>query len=780
MSLYINYNKLSSHLNLTLLKWLPITLLLVSYSVFSEDNINNNSATYTKKNYALHYSNTTPTLDGILDETVWQQATIIELKYQNEPIYNALAPVKTIAYLYQDDTSLHIAIKAFDPEPNKVIANLREHDNIFKDDNVGIIIDTYNDKRSAFGFFVNPLGAQADMTKKETDDSDEAEDYSWNAIWYSAGKVTDQGYVIEMSIPFHALRFPDTGKALTWNIAIERNYPRDNLVEIANYQQDHNRKCIICQYESIVGFTNIKTSKNVQLTPTLTLGRTDIKNIPDSFENSLHGERWQEGSVNKDIGLDLRWGINKNLLLNATINPDFSQVEADDAQLAINTTYALYYEEKRPFFVEGADYFTTPLFNFVHTRNIADPDYGLKVTGKTNEHLYGVMSTNDNQTSFLIPSNQGSQLAKTNLKSKATIARYRLDMGKLNNIGALVTSRTAKGYYNRLVSVDGSYWFNNKSSVNYQVASSNSKNPKQVQQDFTLKETQSGQAYRLNFDYRSKDLGLFADIERVDADFRADLGFKSMVNYQSISLGSNKEWFVNEQTWLSILSMNQFAISVDWDKSWDLDHNLLEEEWEFSAILEGEMQSVIELGTLSRNSLYQTKYYEEKQLTFWMELTPISNITVSSFIKYGDQIDFSNEQLGTRFKIASQINWQINKNMQLEAEYDYSYLEVDDGELYNAWVIDSKFIWQFNSRQQLRFIVQYTQLNQDRSLYKNPEYINDKDEYLTTQLLYSYTINPQTLFYLGYADNGFEEDNQQFIRTDRTVFAKFSYAYEYK
>ena len=750
----------------------------MSYPVFSEQITIKNQTTDSKQIHALHYDDTAPILDGLLDESVWQQATVIELKYQNAPIYNALAPVKTIAYLYQDDTSLHIAIQSFDPHPDKIIANLREHDNIFKDDNVGIIIDTYNDKRSAFGFFVNPLGAQADMKQKETDDSDEAEDYSWNAIWKSAGKINKQGYIIEMSIPFHALRFPDTAEELTWNIAIERNYPRENLVEIANYQQDHNRKCIICQYESIVGFTNIKTGKNIQLTPTLTLGRTDLKNIES--QNNQSDERWQQGDVNKDIGLDLRWGINQNVLLNATINPDFSQVEADDAQLSINTQYALYYQEKRPFFVAGADYFNTPLFNFVHTRNIGDPDYGLKITGKTNNHLYGLMSTNDNQTNFLIPTNEGSDIARLDLKSTATMARYRLDMGKLNNIGALVTSRQAEGYYNNVISVDGSYWFNNKSSVNYQLANSDTKNPEQIQQDFGLKATQSGQAYRVSFNYQSKDLGLFADIERVDADFRADLGFQSKVNYQSISLGSGKEWFVNDQPWLSAISMHKFSISGDWDKSWDLNNKLLEEEWEFTAVLEGKKQSVIELGTLSRNSLYKDHYYQEKQLVFWGELTPVSNITLTSFIRFGDQVDYSNQQLGTRFKIASKIIWQINLNWQLETEYDYSYLDVDDGELYNAKVVDTKLIWQFNSRHQLRFIAQFTQLNQTPSLYNNPEYINDKDEYLATQLLYSYTINPQTLFYLGYADNGFGENNQQFIRTDRTLFAKFSYAHEYQ
>ena len=760
-------------MRLTLFKLLSSILLLASYSVVSVEVTQDQTKKPMQTKYLLHYGTNAPTLDGVLDEPVWQQSTRIELKYQNEPIYNALAPVKTIAYLYQDDSHLHIAIQAFDPNPKNIRANLRKHDNIFTDDNVGIIIDTYNDKRSGFGFFVNPLGAQADMTTKESDDKDEEEDHSWNAIWQSVGKINDEGYVVEMSIPFHVLRFPDTGKELTWNIAVKRNYPRDNLVEIANYQQDHNRKCVICQYKPLVGFKNIKKTQNFQVTPTVTVGRTDIKDLA----GANNAQRWQQGKVKKDVGLNVRWGINQNLLLNATLNPDFSQVEADDAQLAINTNDALYYEEKRQFFVDGADYLTTPLFGFVHSRNIADPTYGLKLTGKTNDHLYGVMVADDQQTNILIPSNQGSSLTKVDAKSTALIARYRLDMGKLNNIGVLLTRREADGYYNRLLSIDGSYWINNQTSVNYQLANSDTKNPEQVQQDYDLKALQSGQAYLINLDHRSADFSLFGELNRVDTDFRADLGFQSKVSFQGISLGGSKDWFASEHTWMSAISMNQFKISADWDKSWDLDNRLLEQGTYFSMTFEGAKQSTIELGIKSLNSLYQERYYRENQMTLWLEFTPIADITVSSFMRYGDQIDYSNEQLGTRFKIASHINWQINQNFQLEAEYDYSYLTVDGGELYNADVIDTKLIWQFNSRQQLRFIMQYTKLEKNPELYLYDDSINKHEEYLTTQLLYSYTINPQTLFYIGYADNGFEDDTQQFIRTDRTVFTKFSYAF---
>ncbi|MEP1444572.1 MAG: DUF5916 domain-containing protein [Paraglaciecola sp.] len=751
------------------LKLQLITLLTMSFSVFPVEVMLTTPAAFIKKNYPLHNHKKPPIIDGAIEEPVWQEATIIELKYQNEPIHGAPAPVKTIAYLYQDGTNLHIAIQAFDPEPNRIRASLRDHDNIFKDDNVGIIVDTFNDQRTGFGFFVNPLGAQADMTIKESDDSDDAEDYSWNAIWHSAGQINSAGYSIEMSIPFHALRFPDTTEELIWNIAIQRSYPRENSVEIANYQRDRERKCTICQYESLVGFKDIKAAKNLQLTPTLTLGRADAKAPPYSDE-------WQQGDVEHELGLDLRWGVNQSMVLNATVNPDFSQVEADAVQLDINSTYALYYDEKRPFFLDGADYFTTPMFNFVHTRNIADPEYGLKLTGKTDAHLYGLMVTDDNRTDFLIPGNQGSVLARSDLHSTASIARYRIDIGEQSNIGALITHREAEGYNNQVISVDGEYWLSNNSSFNYQLAHSESTNPLQIQQDYALEATQSGQAYVLSYNHRTRDLSFFADAEKVTGGFRADLGFQERVDFQSVGLGGSKHWFANEYNWLSAIAMNQFSISGDWDKSWDNDSTLLEDEWEVYAELQGDMQSTIELGAIHRNSLYQGVYYQENQMTFWGEFTPLAELTLSSFIRFGDQIDFTNEQLGQLFKISNAVYWQINQYLQFEVEYEYTHLDVNRKQLYKTNVLATKLIWQFNRQSQLQFILQDTDINRDLSLYRPGEYSSSGDQSLATQLLFSYKLNPQTLFYLGYSDNGFADDQQDFIRTERSLFAKFSYA----
>lgn len=740
-----------------------LLLLFVTHPIFAMGDIDGS-----KKSYSLHHDNNQPVLDGVLDEVVWQQATVIELKYENDPRQGVLTPIKTLAYLYEDGASLHVAIKAFDQNPSAIRANLRERDNIDQDDNVGIIIDTFNDQRSGFGFFANALGAQADFSKQDFGDDGSTEDDAWDAIWESAGKVANDGYVVEMSIPFRALRFPTGGGELTWNIAVQRKYPRERLIKLANYRKNIHRKCTLCQYDALVGFKGIEAGNNIQLTPTLTLGRTDM--------NDVVGESgWQQGDIKKEVGVDLRWGISENVVLNATLNPDFSQVEADSAQLNVNNTYALFFDEKRPFFLDGADYLTTPLFNFVHSRNIANPDYGAKLTGKTDVHRYGLMVANDNRTDFLIPGNQGSSLATTDIESTAVVGRYRMDVGEQSSVGALLTSRHGDDYKNQLLAVDGEVWFSPTNSLSYQLAHSATRNPLQVQQDFGLDKQQQGQAYLLGVNHKTNTLYLAARLERVDADFRSDLGFQERANYQELSLSGRRTWFPEGDGWLS-----EYSVYTDLDKSWDIEGVLLEDELEISGTIKGAMQSTIEIGTIFRHSLFADKYYQEQQVTFWGEVTPISGLAFSAFIRAGDRIDFDNARLGKELRIYPYVNWQVNQHLQLEVEYEYTHLKVSGGELYNTGLTNTKFIWQFDSRSQVRFILQHTDIERDLSLYRSPVSYDAEEQYFTSQLLYSYKINPQTLFFLGYSDSGYADDDQESLtRTERTLFAKFSYAWQH-
>ena len=284
-------------------------LSMSTWVVAQQDLMSDSVVAVERNQYKLPRQKQAPKLDGVLDEAQWKSALQIELKYENNPGEGIPAPVKTTAYLYEDGENLHVAFRADDPDPSKIRAYLRDRDSLWNDDNVGIIIDTFDDERSGFEFFSNPLGAQADMSMTDTNGWNE--DSSWDAIWDNAGKIDERGYVVEMSIPFRALRFPQTGEELIWNIAVWRNYPRDTRHQLANYKPDRNSECSLCLFDQISGFKDVKPSENLQFTPTLTTLRSDAK--------ADQGGTWEEGKVDADAGLDLRWGITQDMVLNATI-----------------------------------------------------------------------------------------------------------------------------------------------------------------------------------------------------------------------------------------------------------------------------------------------------------------------------------------------------------------------------------------------------------------------------------------------------------------------------
>jgi hypothetical protein len=720
-----------------------------------------------KQNYALTHQEAKITLDGVMDEAVWKNATKMVLKYENNPGEGVAAPVKTEVYFYENGESLNVAIIAYDPNPELIRASLRDRDALWDDDNVGIIIDTFNDQRSGYEFFVNPLGAQADMRMDDTNGWNE--DASWDAIWDSAGQITDTGYVVEMSIPFTALRFPQTDGELTWNVAGWRNYPRDVRRQMATYQRDRNIKCNLCQFDQMVGFESIKPSNNFQLTPTLTISRQDEKpTVPGDWEN---------GDTDVEPGLDIRWGITQDMVLNATINPDFSQVEADSGQLDVNNTYSLFYPEKRPFFLDGASYFDTSSFNFVHTRNIAEPDVGVKLTGKTEQHSYGLMVANDKNTSFLMPGNSGSGIATLDDESDTMVARYKMDVGERNDIGVLVTNREASNYNNTLVSVDGNYWFSQADSLRYQIARSESDNPMAVQEDFDVEKEQKGNAYSLRYSHQTRDYSLKANYTNVEEDFRADLGFQSQANYEKVLLGGNQTWYGTKDD-----TLTQWGYFGDWDKTYDQDGKMLEQEYELFGEVEGPMQLYANFGFTHREKYYDGEYFYENQVRSYMRFRPISKLKLQFFTRMGKQIDYANTQLGDVFNFETTATWDANKHINIDFSHNYRQLDVDSKRLFTANQYDVRVGYQFNMRSILKLVVQYTDIDRDADMYSYDDIDNRPHETsrrFSTQLIYSYKINPQTLFFVGYSDGGYQDDNLNKLERDqRTIFTKFSYAWQ--
>ena len=295
-----------------------------------------------------------------MDEAAWQDAVRVDVDIETRPGENIRAPVDTTAYLIEDGENLYLAFDAEDPDPASIRAYLRDRDSAWNDDFIGVVLDTYNDERRAFQFFANPLGVQMDTTN---DDVNQNEDVSWDAIWTSAGQINADGYVVEMQIPLSQLRFPSLAGKQTWGFDLLRFYPRDHRYRLSNNPLDRNRGCYLCQMSKLSGLEGSRPGRDIEVVPTLTASKADTTEDPAI-------EPIQSGDVDMEAGVSIRWGITPDMTANLALNPDFSQVEADVAQLSVNERFALFFPEKRPFFLEGADYFSTPL-DAVFTRTVS-------------------------------------------------------------------------------------------------------------------------------------------------------------------------------------------------------------------------------------------------------------------------------------------------------------------------------------------------------------------------------------------------------------------------
>ncbi|HEX9943954.1 MAG TPA: DUF5916 domain-containing protein, partial [Thermoanaerobaculia bacterium] len=540
-------------------------------------------------------------VDGVLDEPAWQSAAKLELRYETRPAENAPPPVRTEAFFTYDGDHFYVAFRAHDPNPSQIRAHLSDRDTAFSDDFVGIVIDPFNDERRAFEFFVNPLGVQMDLFQ---DDVGGNEDASWDAIWDAAGKVNGSGYEVEIAIPWSSLRFPRAEGDQTWGFDALRFYPRDQRHRISSHPLDRNVTCYLCQASKMTGFAGITPGRNMEIAPTVTANRTDRRE-DGSLDRPL-----REGDAETDLGLTAKWGVTPNLTLNAAINPDFSQVEADAAQLDVNTQFALFFPEKRPFFLEGADFFTSP-FNVVFTRNVADPAWGAKLTGKEGKSAMGLFVTQDDRTNLILPGSNGSDLASLRVETTDAVLRYRRDFGSSSALGVLFTGRDGDGYFNRVGGFDGLYRLGGSNQFRAQFLRSQTEYPvgrvdydRDGEDDFDLPGgTLEDDALWLSWDYNSRNWGAYARYEDVGRDFRADMGFMPRVDYNFLLAGLRRVWY--GERW------SRISLGSDWDRREDQSGRLLEEEIEFFADIQGPRQSYISLDAGQRDRFFNGTTFDE-------------------------------------------------------------------------------------------------------------------------------------------------------------------------
>jgi hypothetical protein len=730
----------------------------------------------------IPFEKNTIIIDGELDDAQWSNALSIELDVVNSPWNNLPSPVKTTAKLIENGKFLYIAFIAYDPDPKKIQGFLTDRDKTWLQDTVGIKLDTHNNRRLNYSFFVNPYGVQNDATYNEITGQNNT---SWDGLWYSFGKKTEQGYQVEMAIPYNILNFKANGQKKKWAIELVRIYPRDTSLRISHIPLERDNPCWLCQYPEAIGFENAEINQNLRLTPTLTASKNQTRDIYAN-NNDPNGDWATENDV--EAGLDLRWSINASNLLNATLNPDFSTVESDSGQLSVNTNFSLLYEEKRAFFLDNSDYFSSD-FDLVYTRNIADPDYGAKLTGRINKHSYGAFITNDAETNILLPGNLRSTLMTLAKESHAGVLRYRYDYNSDLTVGSIATLRTADNYHNYVVGLDARYRLSESSAIKAQVLNSETLYPKIVTHSSNPNnDSFSDQAFKLNFNHNSEYWQVDLDHQSIGFEFRADLGFMPKADIKTDKVFIKRSIYSTQGS-----QWQEASVAGEWEIIHNIHNELIERILTTRFTIDGPMQSYYELNVVHGEKVGiryvdtiadidgNTSSFNEDQIELYASIKPNTRTDLSLELTVGDKIDYVNDRLGDLIQLEGNIAIFITDHLEFDFYQTYSKLDAknnygSNSNVYIAHISELRLSYQFTIQSYLKLSLVYN--NVDRNPDNNNVISSTETENLASQLIYAYKLNPQTVFFLGYSDNSFQDDDlTKLTRAEKTFFTKISYAW---
>jgi hypothetical protein len=695
-------------------------------------------------------------IDGRLDEEAWRHAAMIRLDYEYMPGENIAPPVETECRVTYDSEFLYLGCVAHDPEPERIRASLTDRDKALQDDHIVLILDTFNDQRRAFQFRINPLGVQMDATFAQT-----SEDFSWDAIWSSAGRVTEEGYVVEAAIPFRSLRFPRSDQPQSWGVILERSWPRNVRHRIRSSPLDRNNSCILCQGSVLRGLEGITPGRDVEINPTATAGRHDSRS-PDGGFNT--------GETDSRAGMNFRWGVTPNLSLNGTINPDFSQVEADAAQLSVNERFAVFYPEKRPFFLEGADLFES-FFNVVFTRTIIDPEAGVKLTGKEGRHGFGAFATRDRLTSLLFPSNQRSRSAMLDQEVTTGVVRYRYDLGASSNLGVLHTHRSGAGYQNDVSAVDAFVRVSPSNTVRAQYLRSTTEYPEAIASAFNQPEDRfSDDVLAVAFIHSSRNWQATASYQDMGRDFRADAGFVRRVDaevargsLQRVFWGGPKSWF------------NRLAFGAQGEHLVTQDGVMSDRGGVAWLNIQAARQSAMNWTISQNRTLYGGEYFDLVDSRIQYSIRPTRDMTLRLDGQLGDAIDFANVRKAKIMQLGPAIDYRFGRHLNIDLAHTLQRLDTLEGEqIFDASVSQLRAVYNFSTRMLVRGLVQYHDTRRNPEVFRRT--VTREERQLASQLLFSYKLNPQTVLFLGYSDLHRGDQQIDLLQESRSYFMKIGYA----
>lgn len=373
---------------------------------------------------------TTPIeIDGVIDAAEWAASAVLMEFHETYPVENGIPPIPIHVRLARDDAHLYVAFR-IEEDPASIRASWRQRDHIWNDDYVGIFLDTYGEGNWGYMLFANPFGIQGDTRYSSTGGEDDGLD----VIYQSDGRITDRGYEVEFAVPFRSLRFPEGG-AREWRMNLWITHPRASRATYSWAPIYRSNPCLLCQLGHAQGMEDVEAGKSLLFLPAVTASQTSWRR--DAWDPASVTD---VGHVRGEASLGVRYDPASSTTLELALNPDFSQVESDAAQIDVNSAFALFYPERRPFFQEGSDLYSSYL-QAVYTRSINAPLAAVKATGNWSGTSLIAIGAWDEQSPVLLPFEEQSGLVADAGGSWSTVVRARQALGGASWLGGIFTDR---------------------------------------------------------------------------------------------------------------------------------------------------------------------------------------------------------------------------------------------------------------------------------------------------------------------------------------------------
>jgi hypothetical protein len=706
-----------------------------------------------------------PVLSGLLDGKTTPPGVRITGFVQREPGDGVPVSLETTAYLSYDQDHLYVVFVCKD-DPARVRANMTKREAIMGDDVVGLVLDTYHDGHRAYMFLVNPLGIQLDGVTTEGQN----DDYSYDTLWQSDGRLTADGYIVVVRIPFRSLRF-SAAETHTWGVAVARLIPRANETSfwpyitrrVAGFGQ---------QLATLEGLEGISPGRNLQAIPygnfaaARVLGEDGVPRSEDAAQ----------------VGVDAKAVIKDAFTTDITVNPDFSQVESDEPQVTVNQRFEVYFPEKRPFFIENAGYFEAPQRLFF-SRRIADPGVGARLTGKAAGWSFGVLGVNDGAP--------GRGVEKGDPRSGKTagigVVRAQREFARQSYLGGIFTDRELGPAANRVYGADGRWKFNDNWSLAGQWVGSQ-----------TVDETGGstyGTSWLAQVNRSGRGFDYMGGFVARSPEFQADLGYIRRVDMRELTQEASYSWHPEKRRLL------RFGPDIEASALWD--YAGLLQDWTVEPGFEMEFPGQTEVGFMVQEASERYEGIEFRRGGGMVRASTEWLSWLSANVHYwrGRGINYYPADglepfLGAEQSVEAGLTLRPYSRLRLDQSYLYSSLSTSGesalppgaprGRVFTDHILRTRLNYQFTRELSARVIFDYETLMPNESLV-NLEH----ERRFNADVLVTYLLNPWTAVYVGYSD-GYENRSVAPITAPppsraglpltsvgRQVFVKLSYLFRY-